>query len=96
MDIRALSYVGIEATDLDAWAAFSTELLGMPVERSGDRVRLRLDERIYRFHIHKGPQNRLAWMGWAKRAPSLRWPPPLDGSSTCPCSPISASWMTPA
>jgi 2,3-dihydroxybiphenyl 1,2-dioxygenase len=67
MDIRALSYVGIEATDLAAWESFSTELLGMPVSRpddGGERILLRMDERTYRFDIRKGATDRLAWMGW--------------------------------
>jgi 2,3-dihydroxybiphenyl 1,2-dioxygenase len=64
MEIRALSYVGIEATNLDAWASFATEFLGMPSERSGDRLRLRMDERVYRFDIRAGDTDRLAWLGW--------------------------------
>jgi 2,3-dihydroxybiphenyl 1,2-dioxygenase len=65
MDIRALSYVGVEATDLDAWAGFATELLGMPAAREGeDRLLLRMDERVYRFDIRAGGTDRLLWMGW--------------------------------
>jgi 2,3-dihydroxybiphenyl 1,2-dioxygenase len=66
MDIRALSYLGIEATDIDAWASFGTELLGMPADRSesGDRLRLRMDERVYRFDLRAGGSDRLLWMGW--------------------------------
>ena len=67
MDIRALSYVGIEATDLAAWESFSTELLGMPVTRptdDGNRILMRMDERTYRFDVRKSDTDRLAWMGW--------------------------------
>src|SRR3954453_2272189 len=64
MEIRALSYVGIEATNVDAWASFATEFLGMPSERDGDRLRLRMDERVYRFDIRSGSTDRLAWLGW--------------------------------
>jgi 2,3-dihydroxybiphenyl 1,2-dioxygenase len=67
MQIRALSYVGIEATDLDAWAAFSTEFLGMPVVRpegSTDRILLRMDERSYRFDVRAGGADRMLWLGW--------------------------------
>ncbi|MEX2547962.1 MAG: VOC family protein [Chloroflexota bacterium] len=67
MDIRALSYVGIEATDLSAWESFSTELLGMPVTRptdDGDRILMRMDERTYRFDVRKSDTDRLAWIGW--------------------------------
>lgn len=67
MEIRALAYVGIEATDLDAWASFSTELLGMPVERpDGDdnRLLLRMDERAYRIDARRGDADRLRWLGF--------------------------------
>jgi len=67
MDIRALSYVGIEATDLDAWESFGAELLGMPAARpndDGSRLLLRMDERSYRFDIRKADKDGLAWMGW--------------------------------
>ena len=67
MQIRALSYVGIEATDLDAWASFSTEFLGMPVvqpEGVTDRLLLRMDERSYRFDVRAGSADRMLWLGW--------------------------------
>lgn len=67
MDIRALSYVGLEATDLAAWETFSTEFLGMPVSRPADddsRLLLRMDERSYRFDIRNGSSDRLLWLGW--------------------------------
>lgn len=67
MEIRALSYVGIEVTDLEAWASFSTEFLGMPVVRPADqpdRLLLRMDERTYRMDVRRGTEDRLAWMGW--------------------------------
>ena len=66
MDVRALSYVGVEASNLDAWASFASELLGMPSTRStaGDRLLLRMDERVYRFDIRRGDADRLLWLGW--------------------------------
>ncbi len=67
MDIRALSYVGIETADIDKWESFGTELLGMPASRPNDddsRLFLRMDERTYRFDIRKGATESLLWMGW--------------------------------
>jgi 2,3-dihydroxybiphenyl 1,2-dioxygenase len=67
MQIRALSYVGVEVSDLEAWASFSTEFLGMPADRpdgSTDRLLLRMDERAYRFDVRAGSTDRLAWLGW--------------------------------
>ena len=65
MQIRALSYVGIETADLESWASFSTEFLGMPaVDKGGDRLHLRMDERTYRFDVRRGDAERLLWLGW--------------------------------
>ena len=67
MDIRALSYVGIETADIGKWESFGTELLGMPASRPNDddsRLFLRMDERTYRFDIRKGSTESLLWMGW--------------------------------
>ena len=67
MDIRALSYVGVETADIDKWESFGTEVLGMPASRPNDddsRLLLRMDERTYRFDIRKGATESLLWMGW--------------------------------
>jgi len=52
MPVRALSYVGIETTDVDRWVVFADEVLGMPSVRSDDDVRsralVRMDQRVYR------------------------------------------------
>ncbi|WP_067670860.1 VOC family protein [Nocardia miyunensis] len=68
--VAGLGYVAIEATDLDAWQAFGTDLLGFEVaERSDDRLRLRLDGKSYRFDIRKGPTDRVSTLGWEARSP---------------------------
>lgn len=65
MDIRALAYVGVEATDLDAWQRFAHDFLGMPTTTDGDdRLLLRMDERSYRFDVRRGTADRLLWLGW--------------------------------
>jgi 2,3-dihydroxybiphenyl 1,2-dioxygenase len=65
MNIRALSYAGVEVTDLAAWEQFATEFLGMPSTREGDdRLLLRMDERAYRFDLRRGSADRLGWLGW--------------------------------
>jgi 2,3-dihydroxybiphenyl 1,2-dioxygenase len=67
MNLRALSYIAVEVTDVDAWADFATEVLGMPVSRPNDddsRLLLRMDERLYRFDLRKGGSDRLLWLGW--------------------------------
>jgi 2,3-dihydroxybiphenyl 1,2-dioxygenase len=66
MRVRTLAYVGIETRDLDGWADFSTSVLGLPAERvdGGERLLLRMDERVYRFDVREGDEERLLWTGW--------------------------------
>lgn len=65
MTVRALSYVGVETADVDGWVDFADAVLGMPATRDGDeRALVRMDERVYRFDVRRGPAERLAWMGW--------------------------------
>lgn len=65
MTVRALSYVGLETSDLDGWVGFADEVLGLPAQRDGsDRALLRMDQRVYRFDIRRGDTDRLAWLGW--------------------------------
>src|SRR5881628_3746282 len=72
MQIAALGYVGIEATNPQAWADFGPSVLGMvPSQESPDgAVLLRMDERSYRLGIHPGDTNRLAYMGWEVPSPA--------------------------
>ena len=66
MRVRTLAYVGIETRDLDGWADFSTSVLGLPATRVAgeDRVLLRMDERVYRFDVRAGDEERMLWAGW--------------------------------
>src|SRR5712692_3488382 len=66
MQIASLGYVGIEATEPQAWADFGPNILGLPVssESSDGTVLLRADQRSYRLAVHQGQTNRLAYVGW--------------------------------
>lgn len=66
MKIVALGYVGINATDPQAWARFGPEILGLCVGQPGrdETVYLRMDERSYRIAIHPSSMNGLAYIGW--------------------------------
>lgn len=66
MRITSLGYVGVEATNLDAWSDFGPNILGLqPSERNGDGALLfRMDERSYRLAVHRGERDGLAYMGW--------------------------------
>ncbi|TCO59919.1 VOC family protein [Actinocrispum wychmicini] len=64
MLIRSLAYVGLTTRDLAGWESFAGEVLGLPADRAGDRLLLRMDERIYRFDLRQGEREELAWLGW--------------------------------
>lgn len=65
MDVHALGYLRIEATDLDAWERFLGDGLDMAVRRRGDDVVLaRIDERSARLVITASDTDRLAAVGW--------------------------------
>lgn len=64
-EVRALGYVVIAATDLDAWEKFGAGLLGLQVaERTEDRLLLRADEKAYRLDVRKADEDRVTTLGW--------------------------------
>lgn len=66
VSVRALGYMGIEASDLERWAAFATGILGVEIaERGPDgTLFLQMDDRHHRFAVHPGPADDLAYNGW--------------------------------
>lgn len=64
-EIRGLGYIVVDATDLDAWETFATEIFGMAVaERTDDMLRLRIDDKCYRFDIRKADRDGVAVIAW--------------------------------
>jgi len=66
MDLRALGYIGVEATDLAVWAGYA-EALGAMVIPSDDGAHLdvRIDERPYRVMVRQSADREgLAFVGW--------------------------------
>lgn len=62
--VLALGYVGLDVTDLDAWTALSTDVLGLQTTRTDSgSVRLRCDEREYRAELHPAERDGLAYLG---------------------------------
>ncbi len=65
MDIHALGYLRLEATDLGAWERFLRDALDMDVVRDGDTsLRARIDERPARLVVTASDVDRLAAVGW--------------------------------
>lgn len=65
MTIKALGYLGVNATDLDHWQTYGTQVLGMQVvEQGADRLLLRLDEKYCRIAVHRAATDGPAYFGW--------------------------------
>jgi extradiol dioxygenase len=69
MQILSLGYLGFEGSRYEEWLTFGPEILGLGLaERGADgAVCLKMDERKFRFAMHPGPIDRLAYMGWELR-----------------------------
>jgi 2,3-dihydroxybiphenyl 1,2-dioxygenase len=64
-EISSLGYWVINASDLDHWACFATDILGLQVSaRTPDALTLRMDEREQRMIIERGTDDDLAALGW--------------------------------
>ncbi|WGY00406.1 VOC family protein [Nocardioides sp. QY071] len=71
--VSALAYIGIGATDLDAWESFATDVLGMQVTRAEDpagveTLFLRMDDRTHRIAVRAGDDT-LSYIGWEVARP---------------------------
>lgn len=65
MSIASLGYVGFKADDLEAWARFGTETLGMmQVEAPAGSLRFRIDAQGWRVSVEPGAENDIAYVGF--------------------------------
>ena len=69
MRVKSLGYVGINSPDPSEWLRFGTDILGLSAsEKRGDAdVYLRMDDRDWRFAIHRAEKPGLAYVGWELR-----------------------------
>lgn len=58
-----LAYMGLDATDLDAWRHFGT-VVGFHIEDADEALLFRLDEKARRIIIRKSDQDDYAYCGW--------------------------------
>jgi 3,4-dihydroxy-9,10-secoandrosta-1,3,5(10)-triene-9,17-dione 4,5-dioxygenase len=67
MNICALGYILIEATDLETWRRFGTQVLGLmeaPALSSEQRLYLKMDDYLYRILVQRGSRDRFLCAGW--------------------------------
>jgi len=65
MEINALGYVGLRASDLGEWQSYGTGLLGLQlVDKSAKSLAFRMDDRKQRFIVTDEPGGGAAFYGW--------------------------------
>jgi 2,3-dihydroxybiphenyl 1,2-dioxygenase len=64
--IAQLGYLGFEVSDVSAWEAFATGVLGLAVARRSESgaLALRMDGHAHRLFIEPGPADDVAFIGW--------------------------------
>ena len=68
--VRSLGYLRVDATDLDAWVRYASDLLGLQVaNRTDDFVEFRMDQKEYRLAVRKADQDGLTAVGWEVGGP---------------------------
>ena len=66
MSVLRLAYLGANATDLESWRKYNTEVLGLEIGRdSSERLLyLRYDDRHHRLCLHAADNDDIAYVGW--------------------------------
>src|SRR5437764_14433244 len=65
MNIQGLGYVGIRAKSLEDWTNFGSRFLGMQLlERTGNTLALRMDDRKQRVVVSEDGGECVAFFGW--------------------------------
>ena len=70
MAVRALGYIGIQASDVDAWQRYAENIIGVAAQPHENGIRLRLDVRDWRIAVEPGPADDIAFVGWEVDGPS--------------------------
>lgn len=69
--VISLAYAIVDATDLDAWYEYGTNVVGLMVsERTENRIRFRMDNKIYRLEINKADRDGITHIGWEVKGPA--------------------------
>ncbi len=69
-EVKSLAYAIVNATDLDAWYDYGVNVLGLQVgERTDQRIRFRMDNKLYRLEINKADDDRITHVGWEVQGP---------------------------
>ena len=64
MRVNSLGYIGVHATDVEAWRAFAADVFAMQTQPTAFGVALRMDDRQHRILVHRGEPKGGAYYGW--------------------------------
>jgi 2,3-dihydroxybiphenyl 1,2-dioxygenase len=66
MGVTKLAYAGANATDLDVWRGYVTDVLGLQIADEGGEhlLYVRADERHHRLIVHAADHDNVAYLGW--------------------------------
>jgi 2,3-dihydroxybiphenyl 1,2-dioxygenase len=70
MAISALGYVVVEASDLNAWADYAQNTLGVECNKVEGALELRIDDRAWRVRVEQGPSDDLKSVGFETATPA--------------------------
>jgi 2,3-dihydroxyethylbenzene 1,2-dioxygenase len=73
VSVTELGYVGFEVSELGAWHAFSTQILGMECIAEAAGARLRMDYWHQRIVLHEGAADDLRYAGFRLAGPEDFW-----------------------
>lgn len=68
MEVAALGYVIVDATDPARWEGFASDIMGLSVHPETGGLALRMDDRAGRIFVQKAPRDRFSACGWELRS----------------------------
>jgi 2,3-dihydroxyethylbenzene 1,2-dioxygenase len=71
--VTELGYIGFDVSDLEAWRAFATQILGVEYIADDAGVRVRMDYWHQRIALHQGASDDLRYMGFRLAGPDDFW-----------------------
>ena len=64
MRVNSLGYIGVHATDVEAWRTFAEDVFAMQTRPTAFGLALRMDDRQHRLLVHRGEGKGGAYFGW--------------------------------
>jgi 2,3-dihydroxyethylbenzene 1,2-dioxygenase len=73
VSVTELGYIGFDVSDLGAWRAYVTEVLGMEFVAEAQGARLRMDYWHQRIVLHNGDRDDIRYAGFRLSGPEAFW-----------------------